>query len=196
MNISILLISGSTRDGSTNTAAIRAAASGAPPAIQCRIYDGMTSLPHFNPDDEELRLPDVARELRDQIERADAVLISTPEYAGAMPGALKNLLEWTIGAPIGDGSLYSKPMGWINVSPRPNGARTTYESLRIVLGYAHADLVESACATIPVPRAMINEDGVITDADTTARIVEVVVNLADHARERRGSRSTELRAGT
>ena len=45
---------------------------------------------------------------------------STPEYAGAMPGALKNLLEWLIGdeAPR---SIYEKPVGWVNTSPR--GAR-------------------------------------------------------------------------
>lgn len=182
MDTSILLISGSTRQGSTNTAAIRAAAAASLPAIACRAYDGLSSLPHFNPDDEEHRLPDAVSQLRDQIEAADALLISTPEYAGAMPSALKNLLEWTIGAPIGGGSLYEMPVGWINVSSRPDGARLTYEALRVVLGYAQTDVVEQACATIPVSRAIVAGDGTITDAAVTARIAGIVTALADHVR--------------
>ena len=36
--------------------------------------------------------------LRGTIHEADALLFSTPEYAGALPGSLKNLLDWTIRA--------------------------------------------------------------------------------------------------
>ena len=43
---------------------------------------------------------------------ADALVISTPEYAGALPGALKNRLEWT----VGDGGAYGEPVAWLNVA--------------------------------------------------------------------------------
>ncbi|MGD0240963.1 MAG: NAD(P)H-dependent oxidoreductase [Streptosporangiaceae bacterium] len=34
------------------------------------------------------------------------------EYAGTLPGSLKNLLDWTVGG----GEIYGKPAGWINVA--------------------------------------------------------------------------------
>ena len=78
-----------------------------------------------------------------QIAAADALLLCTPEYAGALPGALKNLLEWT----VGDGSTYRKPIAWINASgpAAPTGGADAHDSLRKVLGYVHADIVEAAC---------------------------------------------------
>jgi hypothetical protein len=81
----VLLVSGSGRDGSTNTAARRTA----------------------------------------------AVLIRTPEYAGALPAAMKNLLEWT----IGDAGTYEKPIAWINAAgpAAPSGAADAHASLRKVL---------------------------------------------------------------
>jgi NAD(P)H-dependent FMN reductase len=35
--------------------------------------------------------------LRDDIRASDGLLFSTPEYAGGLPGAFKNLLDWTVG---------------------------------------------------------------------------------------------------
>ena len=75
-------------------------------------------------------------------------MFSTPEYAGALPGAFKNLLDWLIGddEPC---SIYNKPVAWINASSR--GAVVAHESLHAVLGYAHADIVEAACTHSPSP---------------------------------------------
>jgi hypothetical protein len=48
----ILLISGSLREGSTNSAALRTAQQVAPAGVTTTIYSGMGSLPHFNPDED------------------------------------------------------------------------------------------------------------------------------------------------
>ncbi len=138
-----LLISGSLRQASTNTALLRTAARIAPTGIDCRLYCGMAKLPAFNPDDDVHRLhPEVGR-LRHTIHQADAIIFSTPEYAGALPGALKNLLDWTIGDEQA-GSIYDKPVCWVNASLR--GADGAHAELRTVLGYAHARIVDAACA--------------------------------------------------
>lgn len=90
----ILLISGSLRSGSTNGALLRTARAGALAGIEAVLYEGLGTLPHFNPDDD----PDggqvhaAVADLRAQLAAADALLICTPEYAGALPGSLKNLL--------------------------------------------------------------------------------------------------------
>ncbi|HUR74875.1 MAG TPA: NADPH-dependent FMN reductase, partial [Sporichthya sp.] len=92
-------MSGSTRAASTNTAALRTAVSIAPTGVEAVLYDGLAALPAFNPDDDRDgfpdRLPAPVRDLRAAVNSADVVLFSTPEYAGALPGAFKNLLDWT-----------------------------------------------------------------------------------------------------
>lgn len=54
----------------------------------------MRGLPHFDPDDdrEGAPPPPPVAELRAEVATADALLLTTPEYAGALPGSFKNLL--------------------------------------------------------------------------------------------------------
>jgi len=176
----LVLISGSLREGSTNTAVLRTAAALAGDGVTATLYGGMAALPHFNPDDdrEEEPVHAAVADLRSQIGAADAVLICTPEYAGALPGALKNLLEWT----VGDGGTYRKPIGWINASgpAAPTGGADAHESLRKVLGYVHADIVEAACTRIPLTRNDVGPDGTITDPAARDKIAETLAALARH----------------
>jgi hypothetical protein len=48
----IMLVSGSARSGSTNTAALRTAADVAPDGVATVLYEGLAELPLFNPDDD------------------------------------------------------------------------------------------------------------------------------------------------
>ncbi len=169
----ILMISGSVRAGSVNSAVISTAVDVLPPGTTAVVYDGLGRLPHFNPDVDRDPLPPEVSELRRMIGDSSAVLFSTPEYAGAMPGALKNLLEWTVGGTETTG----KPTGWINPSAMPNRAAGTYATLRIVLEYTGASIVERACTDVPVPRALIGEDGLVHDADVRSAISRTVVAL-------------------
>jgi NAD(P)H-dependent FMN reductase len=91
-----LAISGSLRRVSTNAALLRTLASAAPAAIEVEIYDGMGSLPIFNPDDEGERTPQTVRDLGNRIRAADGLIISCPEYAHGIPGGIKNLLDWLV----------------------------------------------------------------------------------------------------
>lgn len=53
--VRILLVSGSTRAGSTNTAVLRTAPLVAPADVSTSLYAGLTVLPAFNPDDDPTR---------------------------------------------------------------------------------------------------------------------------------------------
>ncbi len=187
VSVNLLLVSGSLRAGSTNSAALRTAVALAGDGIHAVLYDGMGALPHFNPDDDaEGATPTLAvAEMRAAVAAADALLICTPEYAGALPGALKNLLEWT----IGDAGTYDKPVAWINVSgpASPSGGADAHDSLRKVLGYAHADIVDAACIRVPIERGMVGGDGLVADTDARAGIVDALEELARHVESRRGS---------
>jgi NAD(P)H-dependent FMN reductase len=173
----VLLISGSLRAQSTNTAVLRTAAELAPLDVECTMYGGMVDLPPFNPD-YETNLRDAVIALRRAIHEADGLLFCTPEYAGALPGSLKNLLDWTIGddAPR---SIYEKRVAWINSSPR--GAEGAHRELRVVLSYAHATIVEEACVQVEVTAPMVGPDRTIADPDTRRSIAASVELLAGPA---------------
>jgi chromate reductase, NAD(P)H dehydrogenase (quinone) len=144
--IRILLISGSTRAVSSNTRALQALHELAHPDVTTELYDGLRNLPAFVPDDE---IPPEVKDLLSRVAAADAVVFSTPEYAGALPGSLKNLLDWTVGG----GQLYGKPVAWLDVANpgRGSGARA---ELRTVLGYVGAHIVEPACIHVALDQPL------------------------------------------
>src|SRR5258706_3771747 len=108
----IIAISGSLRARSSNLALLRAATKIAP---EVQIYEGLASLPHFNPDDDEQGAtpPPAVAALRELLASADGILISTPEYAHGLPGSLKNALDWL----VSDGALVDKPVAILSASP-------------------------------------------------------------------------------
>ena len=96
------------------------------------LYEGMADLPAFNPDLDGDPPPLTVVDLRQAIREADALLFSTPEYAGGLPGSFKNLLDWTVGDARPD-SIYKKPVGWLNVAARgaPPRARVPPQGSRL-----------------------------------------------------------------
>ncbi len=174
----ILLISGSLRKGSTNTAALQTAASLSLPGASTELFAGMGALPHFNPDADVEPLDAAVADLRARLDASDAVLFSTPEYAGALPGSFKNLLDWTVG-----GGTYGKSVAWINTSAG-SGAVDAHESLRKVLERTGTDIVDAACTHVAVARQQVGADGLIADATIRQRLAEVVSLLAEHVRGR------------
>jgi NAD(P)H-dependent FMN reductase len=163
-DVDTLLISGSTRNGSTNTAVLRTVHALAAPELTTEIYDGLATLPAFNPDDDHEPLPAPVARLRAAVHDADALLFCTPEYAGALPGAFKNLLDWTVGD-AEPRSISGKPIGWLNVAgpAAPSGGADAHESLAKVLGYVGAHVVEDACLRLPLTRDAVGEDGLVGD---------------------------------
>jgi NAD(P)H-dependent FMN reductase len=181
-SVHILLVSGSLRSGSTNSALLRTAAAVAPPGVTTATYEGLADLPHFNPDDdaEGLVVPTPVDAMRAEIAAADAILFSTPEYPGALPGSFKNMLEWT----VGDASTYRKPVAWVNAAAPGRGAHAE-DSLRTVPGYVGADIAEDACVRLTVERDAISEDGTVADPEFRARLTGILEALAAHVRRRR-----------
>lgn len=179
--VKILLMSGSTRAASTNTAALRTAAAIHPDGVSPVLYQGLAQLPAFDPDADADRPHPAVAALRRALAEAHAVLICTPEYAGTLPGSLKNLLDWTVGT----GDLNHKPVAWLTVAApgRGDGAAAT---LRMVLEYVIADIVEAACVRIPVPRHAVGADGLIGDGEIRRSILRALAELVAHVRSTGG----------
>ncbi|HET7188654.1 MAG TPA: NAD(P)H-dependent oxidoreductase [Gemmatimonadaceae bacterium] len=141
--VRVLAISGSLRRASSNGAILRAAIELAPAGVVVELYDGLATLPHFNPDldrtlDDPL-LPSPVRALRAAIGSAHALLISSPEYAHGVPGSLKNALDWLVGG----SEIVDKPVALWNTAPHATHAQASLaETLRTmsVRLVAEADL--------------------------------------------------------
>ena len=138
-----LTISGSLRAGSSNAAALEALALLAPPQVAVHRYQELNRLPAFNPDLESGDLPDAVARLRALIGQADTLVISSPEYARGMAGALKNMLDWLVGAL----EFPDKPVALITTSER---AEYAPEQLKLVLTTMSARIVKRASITLPL----------------------------------------------
>lgn len=168
----VLLISGSTRAGSTNSALLRTAIECLPPAVTGTLYPALAELPQFNPDLDAEPLPPLVLALRAGIEAATAVLFCTPEYAGTLPGSFKNLLDWTVGATV----LTDKPVAWVNAAADPRRGNGAHATLATVLGYVQASIVADACRSVPVAHESIGADGRIHD-ESVRRALRAVLTV-------------------
>lgn len=173
--VRILAVSGSLRTASSNTALVRAAVELAPDGVEVRVYNGLAELPHFNPDLDDDTPPPPVVHLRSQLAAADAVLISSPEYAHGVPGALKNALDWVVGS----GELMAKPLALVNASPR---ATRSQASLTATLTVMTATLVADASITMPLSGRSLDAGGIVADADLSRALGAALAALARAAR--------------
>ena len=173
--VRVLLVSGSTRALSSNSAALRTAQAVAPDGVLTERYDRLAELPAFNPDLDEDPLPPLVAELRARIDAAGAVLFCTPEYAGTLPGAFKNLLDWTVGG----GEMYHKPVAWLNVAPEGRGDGAA-AALATVLGYLGTQVIEPACVRLPLSSGAVGPDGTATDPEFRAGLGAVLLAIRQH----------------
>ena len=154
----VLTISGSLRARSSNTELLRAAALVADPSWTFDHYDGLAALPHFNPDldFEGATPPEAVRDLRARIAAADALLISSPEYAHGVPGALKNALDWM----VSDAAMIGKPIALLNASARSTFA---HPQLAETLRTMSTALTAEASVTVPLDGRKLDAAGIAAD---------------------------------
>jgi chromate reductase, NAD(P)H dehydrogenase (quinone) len=125
--LNILGISGSLKSTSNNTIILKNLATLKPNDVELKIFDGLETLPPFNPDKEEGNI--FVSAFKSELKQADAVIICTPEYAFGVPGILKNALDWTVHS----GELNEKPVVAISSSPLYEGGSKALASLLLTL---------------------------------------------------------------
>jgi chromate reductase len=179
--VKILAISGSLRAASHNTALLRAAAELAADGVEFELYQGLGLLPPFNEDDEHDDPHGEVARLRDAIDAADAVLFSTPEYNGTMPGHLKQAVDWA-SRPHGSSALWGKPVAAIGASVTAYGAMWAQDHLRKALGLAGARVLDVELA-VDTAHTRFDSDGRLTDPELRQRLAALVQGLVEHGRE-------------
>jgi NAD(P)H-dependent FMN reductase len=163
MSVRLLAISGSLRAVSTNTALLGAAMLLKPAGMEIALWQGLATLPHFNPDDDVEPLPAPVSNWRAKVAAADGLLISSPEYARGIPGSLKNALDWLVSGPEHPG----KPVAFFHASERGIASQA---ALRLVLETMGTRIVDSACITIDLLGSEKDAATVAANPDYAAKI--------------------------
>ncbi len=145
----VLGLSGSLRRGSHNTRVLRAAAAKLPPGVRLVHWEDLAAIPPFDEDAERGPAPEPVARLRHAVAAVDAVLISTPEYNGSVPGQLMNALDW-LSRPLHATPLRGKPVAVTGASTGLFGAVWAQADLRRILSTIGAAVLDDE---LPIPQA-------------------------------------------
>jgi len=119
------------------------------------------NLPLFN-QDLEADLPAAVSGLKAQIAAADGVLIVTPEYNRALPGVLKNALDWA-SRPASDGLWRGKPVAIAGASPSPLGTALAQATVRPILTFTGAKVMVEPELFVASAMTVFDEQGHLTE---------------------------------
>ena len=132
--------------------------------FELTILNNLKTLPHFDP---ELSVDNTPKEivtLRIQIEKADGILICTPEYIFSIPSGLKNLIEWLVSTTI----LTDKPTGLITASA---SGQKAHDELQLIMKTVMAQFIDETTLLIQGIKGKINDEGQIIDQKTKGDLV-------------------------
>jgi len=165
----IVGISGSLRAASYNAGLLRAAAALFPAQIRIAPIRG---IPLYDADLEERDgVPAQVQALKDQIAAASGLLLVSPEYNNAIPGVMKNAVDWLtrpsedIARVFGD-----KPVAVIGVSPGGFGTILAQNAWLSVLRTLRTRPYFGGRLMVSGARKLFDEQGELQDEETRERL--------------------------
>lgn len=176
MTIKVTAIVGSIRKDSMNRKLVE--------FIQQRYADKLTitlaplnDVPMFNPDIEETP-PQAAKDFKNQVKEAEAVLFAVPEYNFSIPSVLKNGIDWLSRAGL---DLRGKPAFIVGSSMGVLGSVRAQMHLRDILSNPSLSpmLLPNNEVYIGAIHEKLNENGEIIDKATIDFLDKVVDNFVD-----------------
>jgi chromate reductase, NAD(P)H dehydrogenase (quinone) len=191
-NLKILGISGSLRQGSYNTGALRAAVELAPAGVEIEVYD-ISGFPEFNQDQDQ-DPPKKVTEFKRKIREADAILFCSPEYNYSVPGVLKNAIDWA-SRPYGDSAWEGKPAAVMGASIGGIGTARMQYHLRQIMVFLNMFPVNRPEVMISNCSDKYDEQGNLKDEETKKYIGQLIESLADWTRKLKGSGQSAAQGG-
>jgi NAD(P)H-dependent FMN reductase len=167
----LLTICGSLQRRSANRAALEVASAVAlATGAAVDTFDRLAEVPAFDPERAE-EPAEVVHDWQRRVHASDAVLVATPEYAGAVAGAVKNAFDWLVAS----GELYRKPVAVLSAGT--SGGQHARRMLAQTLTWQGAYVV--AELGIAAPRTKSDEEGRLNDEATLASIASLTHALLD-----------------
>lgn len=172
----IFAISGSIRDDSYNFALLKAMAALSPENMNINVFDNIHNIPIFNPEIDDENLPEPVVDLIAKLRASDGVIISTPEYAHGVPGALKNMLDWLVSSDV----LTLKPIVVTSVSTSGLGGVRAYSPLVLILSAMNTHVVIEGSLNIPYAKNKFDENNNLQD-ELTKKAITVSLLVLEQA---------------
>ncbi len=171
----IFALSGSNRRASTNTPLLKALSAVAPEGMKITVCDRLGQLPIFSPDLEGPDCPKAVSDFIAQIKAADGVIIASPEYVRALPGGLKNALDWLVSGE----ELIGKPIALAHASHRGDDMLT---DLRRVLSTLSTGFAADIFLRVPVMKSSPEDiHALVTHPDTAQDARAFLIRFSEWA---------------
>jgi chromate reductase len=157
----------------------------------------LSPLPMYNSDIHEQGFPATVEEFRIRVARADALLITTPEYNGSITGALKNALDWASRAPMNGvpgtpSPINRKPMAMASVGGKYGGLRSQIH-LRQIADHMNLQTVRKPEVFVSnTPVKAFDEEGDLVDPNTIKFLKDLLAELAALTRQSQRSEKAAI----
>ncbi len=138
--------------------------------FQLNIFNELKSLPHFDPELSADNPPKQIVDFRKTINKADAIIICTPEYIYSIPSGLKNAIEWCIATTI----FTDKPIGLITAAA---GGEKGHEELQLIMKTALAKFTSETTLLIRGIKGKFDLSGNIIDQETKTQLTRFIEAL-------------------
>lgn len=181
----IIGLSGSLRQGSFNSALLRAAAALMPEDAHLKI-ETIDGIPLYNGDREKAEgIPDAVEALKDAIAASDGLLLATPEYNNSIPGVFKNAIDWLTRPPSDIKRVFhGRPVALMGASPGGFGTTLSQNAWLPVLRTLKADFWSTGRLMVSRAGDVIDEQGEIADQKIREQLRGFVQGFAEYAGSR------------
>ena len=181
--VRIAALVGSLRSGSHNRQLAEAAVGLVPEGVEVEIVEGLADIPFYNEDiDTPDAVPAAAVAFREAIERADAIILFSPEYNGTVPGVLKNAIDWA-SRPMGSGVFVGKPLAVVGTAYGQYGGVWAQDETRKSAGIAGAAVLADVKLSVPESVVRFAETHPSDDAEIAEQVADVVRQVAEAAQQ-------------
>jgi chromate reductase, NAD(P)H dehydrogenase (quinone) len=178
--IHVLGFAGSLRRNSYNRGLIRAARELAPEGMQVEVFE-LDDIPLYSADVEKEGYPDPVRGFHEALNRADALIIATPEYQHGVPGVLKNAIDWA-SRPPGEAPILRTPVAIMGATPGLWGTARAQTQLRQAMVYNGCPMVLKPEVLVSKAGERFDDEGRLTHEATRKFIGQLLESLADLTR--------------
>jgi NAD(P)H-dependent FMN reductase len=168
----IFIIIGSASKNSSNEKLIENFIALTKDFFSLEIFDDLKVLPHFDPELSAGNPPPEVLQFRQHIEKADGIVICTPEYIFSVPGGLKNAIEWCVATTV----FSEKPIGIITASA---DGQKGHEELQLIMKTLMAKFTSETTLLIRGIKGKINAQGQITNSKTKEELVKFIEAFKD-----------------
>jgi chromate reductase len=175
--VNVLVLVGSARSESYNgcLAEVAVATLGASAVVER--FDRLAELPYYSPEADDDPVTAVIA-LRDAVDRADALVVVTPEYNASIPAVLKNAIDWA-SRPRGEASIAGKPVAILAATTSLGGAASARQHLHDILTRAHAEPLAATVGIADATNALVG--GELVDPEVRAAVESLLAELTDAA---------------